>query len=464
MKSTFLVLLALIASANSVGMPAPTTEKTFIKIETDKYKIYELEAFVLTFKVYSLLDLSELEDEIPDMKGFYTKEIEQPSVKLFNNEIINGKKYRYAIWKQFMMFAQTAGDLIIPSFQIKGTVIHENRSNDPIDDFFNNRDKFETEQVTINSPEFTVHVEKLPSPPISFTGGVGVFQISSSLIRKDSTRCGNPITLRVIVEGKGNMNLMRQPNVYFSDAFELYDVRQIDSTKLTSNGYEGRMIFDYPVVPLKHGTLMIPPVTFTYFNTDKEEYETIETKEQTIVVEREKASETQKGSKISHIIEDGLPHHSHYAKLIIWASLTLFVLVTVILIIFFRKRKKAKVEQERKKSERAHLIAVQRLNKAYMMMVDNRHEEFYDEVLHTLWDYVAEKMRIPVEKLTKENISANMHRIAASNEVTTMFINTLNECEFEHYAPGTTSGNMQDTYQSVLSVIQHIELVALVPL
>ena len=50
-----------------------------------------------------------------------------------------------------------------------------------------------------------------------------------------------------------------------------------DKTKLTANGIEGNMIYDYLVVPRNRGDYTIPAVSLTYYDTSTNSYKTIKT-------------------------------------------------------------------------------------------------------------------------------------------------------------------------------------------
>ena len=90
-------------------------------------------------------------------------------------------------------------------------------------------------------------------------------------------------------------------------------------------------------------------------------------------------------------------------------------------------------------------------------MEQKKQAEFYDEVLHALWGYVSDKLNMPVEQLSRENIADNLQRQAADSKTIDTFISALDECEFERYAPGDPSGNMNKTIDSAMTAIMEIE-------
>jgi tetratricopeptide (TPR) repeat protein len=89
-------------------------------------------------------------------------------------------------------------------------------------------------------------------------------------------------------------------------------------------------------------------------------------------------------------------------------------------------------------------------------MKDNRPNEFYDEVLRALWGFVGDKLNMPVERLSHENISQQLEARNVGNDVISQFIGALDECEYARYAPGDATGNMNKVYDTAISAITQI--------
>jgi hypothetical protein len=54
---------------------AITSKDLFIKVTANKYRVHEQEPVLLTYKVYTLVDLTQLEGKMPDLTGFHSQEI-----------------------------------------------------------------------------------------------------------------------------------------------------------------------------------------------------------------------------------------------------------------------------------------------------------------------------------------------------------------------------------------------------
>lgn len=262
---------------------AITSKDLFIKVTANKQRVHEQEPILLTYKVYTLVDLSQLEGKMPDLTGFHSQEIPLPQQKSFHIERVNGRAYRAVTWSQYLMYPQMTGTLKIPSITFKGIVVEENRNVDPFEAFLNGGSGYVEVKRNIEAPGLTVQVDPLPSKPADFSGGVGKFNISAQLSKKE-VRAGDPVTLRVVIGGTGNLKLIKQPVVNFPKDFDKYDPKVTDKTKLTSSGVGGNMVYDFLIVPRNQGKYTIPSVTFTYYDTDANTYKTLKTTPFTITV------------------------------------------------------------------------------------------------------------------------------------------------------------------------------------
>ena len=88
-----------------------------------------------------------------------------------------------------------------------------------------------------------------------------------------------------------------------------------------------------------------------------------------------------------------------------WVTLAVLFLGFVSLFIIFRKRAIERADVVKQRAGRANKVATKRLKKAARLLKDGKQGEFYDEVLRALWGYVGDKLNMPVEQLSRENIS-----------------------------------------------------------
>jgi hypothetical protein len=438
----------------------------FIKVSANKRRVYEQEPVLLTYKVYTLVDLTQLEGKMPDLTGFHTQEVPLPQQKSFKVERMNGRPYRTVTWSQYVMYPQMTGKLKVPSITFKGIVVQQNRAVDPFEAFFNGGSGYVEVKRDIQAPGLTIQVDPLPAKPTNFSGGVGSFNISSQL-SKTKVKAGDPITMRIVIGGTGNLKLVKLPEINLPKNFDKYEPKVTDKTKLTANGVEGNMVYDILFVPRSQGKYTVPAVEFVYFDVKSKAYKTVRTKPIDITVDKgggrntSSSYDTPRDNDIRNIKLGAVRHYATNRQFVgsaaYWISLLLPLLTFIILLILFRKRAIEHADVINMRRKKADKIARKRLRKANQLMQQGRSEAFFDEVLRALWDYAGYKLNMPVEKLSRENIADAFRRYEVRYETVDKFLSALDTCEYERYAPGDAAGNMEKTYITAANVISEIE-------
>lgn len=441
----------------------------FMKVSANKSRVHEQEPILLTYKVYTLVNLTSLNGKMPDLKSFYTREVPLPQQKSFRVENVNGRPYRTVTWQQYVMFPQTTGRLEIPSLDYEGMVMLENRNVDPFEAFFNGGSGYTEVKKIIKAPGLTIMVDPLPTRPVNFSGGVGTYSLSAS-IDKTKVKANDPVTLRLVVSGVGNMKLIKQPTITLPKDFDQYDAKITDKTKLSSNGVEGSMVYDILIVPRHQGKYQLQPAEFVYFDTQSGAYKTLRSQSFTLEVEKGSgntsstyASEELKlvnkdiryiktGESQRHMLGD-----TFFASVAYWVLLGVLLATFIALFVMFRQRAIDNANIGKMRGKRANKVATKRLRQANRLLKANRPNEFYDEVLRALWGYVGDKLNIPVTQLSRENISQQLSLRSVDTETINLFIGALDECEFARYAPGDAHGNMNKVYEAAIEAITFIE-------
>ena len=441
----------------------------FIKVTASKQHVREQEPILLTYKVYTLVGLTQLNGKMADLKSFYSREVPLPQEKQFHIENFNGKPYRTVTWQQYVVFPQTTGKLEIPSITYEGIVVQQNRNVDPFEAFFNGGSGYVEVKKQIKAPGITIQVDPLPQRPVGFSGGVGRYSISAQL-DKDEVKANDPVKLRVVVTGVGNMKLLKQPEVKFPKDFDHYDAKVTDKTQLTTNGLEGSITYDFLAVPRHQGDFEIPAIEYVYFDTQANDYKTVKTEPFTLHVEKGSGTTTaaytgqedikQLNSDI-HYIKTGETRQRgidefFFASTEYWVSLAVLLLGFISLFIIFRQRAIENANIVKQRAGKANKVATKRLKKALQLMKANQPSQFYDEVLRALWGYVGDKLNIPVEQLSHDNIADRLSSRGVDQPTIELFLGALDECEFERYAPGDPKGNMNKVYDKAMSAIEKI--------
>ena len=444
----------------------------FMRAIVSKTRVYEQEALLLTFKVYSLVNLRSLSNKMPDLKNFHVQEVELPQNKEFELEHYNGRNYQTLVWSQYVLFPQQSGDLEIPATSFEGVVAQAIESNDIFDMFFNGGRYVETKKELTTNP-VTIHVDALPAGKTSaFMGGVGDFSISSS-ISTENLKANEAVTVTVVISGTGNMKLVKTPELKYPQDFDIYDPKVDNRFSLKTTGQSGNKVFEYLAIPRHTGQYVIPAVEFQYFDVASKSYKTLKTQEYTLNVEKGEGSEASTVSgyvskEDLKFVGQDVRFHNTTGKLIqpgnmffesymFWILLLLPLFILMLLVIMYRKRIKDTTNVVQTKRKKANSVATKRLKTVRKLMTENKKDEFYDETFKALCGYVGDKLSIPVAELSKDNIASQLRERGVNEQIINQLTQLISDCEFARYAPGDDSGRMDQIYNESAAVIGQME-------
>ncbi len=447
----------------------------FITSTVSKTNVYEQEAFLLTYKIYTVVDLRGFDNvKLPDFKGFHSQEVELPTNRRWGLEHYKGRNYHSTVYRQFVLFPQQAGKLTIDPARFDASVNIVQEVDDPFEAFFNGgANSFQVRKV-LTTPKLTIDVKALPSgKPAGYSGGVGTFNISSS-INSTQVKTNDAITVKVVISGTGNLKLVSEPEIKFPEDFEVYDPKVDNQFRLTSSGLSGNKVIEYLAIPRNAGTYKIPPVQFSYFDIKTQSYKTLSTEEYVVQVEKGEGNATQTianftnkedlkilNEDIRFIKQNEVTLTPKGAFFFGSTSYWLFYLVPgvffIAFFIIYRKQIAANANVARVRTKKANKVAVKRMKLAGKLLASNQREAFYDEVLKALWGYISDKLNIPVSRLSKDNIEEELQKVGVQAELIKEFIDALDQCEFARFAPGDPNQAMDQVYKASFEVISKME-------
>lgn len=452
-----------------------SNQDLFITATASKTNVYEQEAFVLTYKIYTRESNLQLNNaKLPDFKGFHSQEIEMTTNARWTPEHYKGRNYYTTVYRQFVLFPQQSGKLFIEPAQFQMTVNKPVQSADPFDAFFNGGNNVIEIKKPITTPKIAINVNPLPAgKPTNFLGGVGEFNISSSINSKE-LKTNDAITIKLVISGTGNLKLISNPEIKFPDDFEVYDPKVDNQVRLTKEGLTGNKVIEYLAIPRHAGTYKIPGVSFSYFDIRSKSYKTLNTEDYVINVEKGAGNADQViadftnkedlkvlGQDIRYIKmgETSLTRKGDFffgsTTYYLWYIIPLVLFV--VFVIVYRKKAIENANVAKVRTKKANKVAAKRMKNAGRLLAENKQEAFYDEVLKALWGYISDKLNIPVSQLSKDNIEDELTKYGVAPELIKDFIGTLNECEFARYAPGNQNEAMDKVYSSAVEVISKME-------
>ena len=249
-----------------------------VSILASKKSVYVGEPVILKFRATLLdpvRDLSIL--QAPNFENVLQKQLEFKQQS--QREVIGNKVATVLDFDKRLILPNKPGTLGGQELKISGQVqVPTGRR-----DFFNMPlTKFVPEVATAKIP--AVKIKPLPSgAPSSFEGGVGELKLVREISRKEVSG-EESITIKLRIEGTGNFNTLEVPELDKPEGFDVYDPKYNENISYSERGIRGFKEYEYLLVPQYRGEFILPEMSWCFFNTKSEKYETITIGADTLVV------------------------------------------------------------------------------------------------------------------------------------------------------------------------------------
>ena len=377
-------------------------------------------------------------------------------------ETYQGRNYRTVDILSEVLFPQRSGTLTIPSSKIGIRVPVPQSSDDP---FFGSAILAER---TVESAPVTIQVRPLPSEgqPKDFSGAVGSFRIRAELLTK-SPKTNESVTIRLTLEGTGNLKQVISPAIAFPQDFEVYDPKETYEEKVSATEVYGKKIIEYFAIPRRTGSVTIPALTFSYFDPKLGRYETL--RSQTFSLNVAQGPETASDDRSSLRQQEQLLRQLHDTEGVSapkglrwatsWSYLLLFPLIVLLGFIAYlviARQRGLRADSLGYKASRASSVATKRLRTAHKLLKAGKRDAFYEEALRALWGYLGDKLRLPVSELSRSSVSEILRTRGLDEGTITRLTQVIDEVEFARYAPAK-EGDMQALYDTAAEVIGAID-------
>ncbi|MBE0647443.1 MAG: protein BatD [Bacteroidales bacterium] len=457
----------------------------FLKAYVSDASPYQGEGTIVTYKLFTRVPIAQISiSKLSSFQGFWSQNMLKDNERFPQySQSIDGEQYVVAEIRKIALYPLKSGKLQIDPLEVECVAQVKRqtrqRTGDPFfDDFFNNSffsSSYATVEKSLKSNPLTIQVKPLPeaNKPADFSGAVGSFTFRSE-IDQTTVKANEPITLKFVISGTGNIQLIEQMDVTFPPDFETYDPKVVSDYKTLASGVTGMQSFEYLVIPRKPGNFTIKPVNFSYFDLAKKQYVTLSSPAYELTVEKgsgEAGAMTYSGSNkedikyigsdIRHI--DNQPFKLRKAGTDFMGSWSYFLLliipfvVFVTLLILLRKRNERRSDVMLMKNRKATRIAQKRLKKASEFLKGKQEEAFYEEISLALWGYLSDKFGIPRADLSIDSVQEALKGKQVSEEILDQFTTTLNDTEFARFAPGDKALKMDEIYGKAMEIIAKIE-------
>jgi hypothetical protein len=444
----------------------------FIKVFTDKTSCYVGEPLTVTYKLYTRLNSLSKIVRRSAFNGFSVIDLEPEQWgSTDKKEKLDGLNYYVYMLRKVQLYPLQAGAAELEPVMvennirlIKAAYAKQLKEDSPPEILpgTNNADAVIDTSVIKESKPVPVNVKPLPAAgkPASFNGAVGIFFIDA-LIEKDSITTDDGGKFKILLSGEGNMTLVPAPEVIWPNGLEVYEPSVKDGLNRLSVPVSGSKIFDYSFTAAKEGSYTIAPIEFSFFDLAAGKYKTVSTKALTVHVA--------KGTGRRPVIAaDNRSRQESFSEEIFTHRWMIIVPVALLIIIGLllwlrgdKKRQKEKIiaaalQQQAEKTVIEELIPANPLEQSEAMLIKNDARRFYETIDKELHVFLAKKLKLPAESISKKTIADGLDRAGVGVSDSIAIQKLLDDISLQLYTPFADENKMQDCYVEAVRVINKV--------
>ncbi len=469
-------------AAEPVSAEKPNlSDRIFVTLNLDKPTAYVNELIPITVKLYvNQMNVSDIQLPSFSQEGFSKIEFREPKQY---RETMGGLTYDVLEFRT-NLYSTRPGDYKVGPAKIKCNLVIKKRAaggamrddmfgNDPAlrDSFFDDfLTRYEKTPVELKSDEVHLIVSALTEAgkPKDFSGAVGdyqfIFQAGPAKVRT-----GDPVTVRMTINGTGNFNTVLSPKFENMEGFRAYE----PEVKTQENSKE----FVQVLIPETEKVTQVPKASFSYFDPIAKDYKTII--QGPIPLQVEKAKE-ESPSKVVEPAVAGRPELKEPAADIArlkevpgrWISrenkiyrnglfralfaIPLFGLIVTYIVVGRKNRIKNDTVYASKLA--ALKVAGPGMRALRHIVRSGDSKIFYEELFRTMRDYLGNRLHIPASGLTFDMVNRKLLSKDVEAGIITKIRNLFTVCDEARFAfLQFNAEKMDDDYKELENVIKYME-------
>jgi hypothetical protein len=430
----------------------------FLEQTIDNTRPYVGQQTILTFRFYQAVELYQQPSvKWPDYNGFWVEDL--PPNRTYNTSI-NGRVYRVTEIKRALFPTVDGKKTIEATIMTIPPDAFNSVFNDPFGMFGRRQNQRFAEQV-LRTDKVVVDVKPLPSgnKPANFTGAVGRLNLAIS-IDKDTVEVDQPVTLRAVLGGSGNIKKLPAIDVPKMDNFRLYDSGSNENVSKDNYTVSGSKDFEWVLIPTAPGDYEIPQVNYAYFDPDAHSYKTLSGKPGRVHVKPSLSSSASlpgglakniipaAKTSLNYIVTDLSGRRTSrplYDNSFLWAIQVLPLGWLAFLTIYMGRKKKLEGDLAYARRKMASKAARKALKAAHDGL--GNPEQFFGLIYTGVIGFIADKTNVSVSGLTNVEIIELLKKTGKCDNFLDDFASFLNNCDAGRFSPAKpTSDEMNAIY------------------
>lgn len=410
----------------------------FLRAAIDKDEVYLGEQVTLSLIIYSRFDLSSVDSvTMPKLEGFWSEDIESPTQLSPEQKVIGGVPYRSYLLRRRALFPVKTGTVTIDAAEADITTGY----------------LFAGHRLHRRGNALTLKVKALPKGGTNTN--VGRWRLSTE-VSQTKIALGEPVQVKVILEGKGNLKNAAVPPLAGPTSLKIYEPQTSDRLTSTKGTLGGKRTMEYVVLAQQTGTFTLPGLTFSFFNPDTKRFEDSKTDPITLTVSPGAGGSTvvtvpnsvnADPTSKNQLVANGLKSLRHTGSFKAPAPplfsqpyflpLALAPLGLSLAFGLFGFARRSLSQNDPVSSRRRQARAARaRLAEAVKVQRSGKAGDFYAEVEKALMSFLEAKLSTPVTGLQRSQLDERMAHANVSPANRKRVLDVLETCDMGRFAPG----------------------------
>lgn len=430
-------------------------ENVFVRARASRQQAYIGQQVTIEYDICFRLRLDNVGfKEIPSFPNFWIQELFVAKSLQSQRQVIGGVSYNVAPLRRLALFPTRAGLQVIEPLVISCEIPTRSGPRGSLLDGFLDDPFFgrAARTVLVRSDSIQVDVRPLPDQgrPAGFSGAVGDFSME---VHAEPTEVpvGDPVSLRVTIQGEGNIEAVRAPEISFPSGIRVYDPEVTTEDRVRGNTVGGVRTYDYILIPEITGQLTIDPLKFAFFDPDSARYRVLSSSSLQLSSQpgsvaadsarsglglRRRDIEAL-GSDIRYIKSDASELGNGfdlYASPVFWALQALLPVCFVGLVLYQRHQQRLQGDVAYARRRRARGEMGRRLKQAGACAAAGDSAGFHAEIQRAVLAYVGDRLGLAAAGLTHDRCVQVLQEHGVPPEVSEEVRDLLVHCDFARFA------------------------------
>ncbi|MEE8341233.1 MAG: BatD family protein [Candidatus Neomarinimicrobiota bacterium] len=411
----------------------------FMTIDVDKDQAYVGEQITVTYKLFTRVNMSVQSVDFPKHSGFWTEELFVPQQVDFKDVVLEGVNYKVATLYRIALFPTKSGNLELVPMTMNCNVVTKSKSNSFFNDPFFGSFGNQSVPKVLRSKHTVINVREFPGEiPDSFTGAVGDFKITSSIM-PENVKANNAITFKIQFKGTGNIDIFALPEMQFPQNIEVFPPTLKTEKEPFRDQITGTISKDYILIPRKTGRYTIPKIEIAYFNPKVREWRSTSTQPIDILVDPDdniasgvigysKEEVELLGEDIRYIRANTIKWKRDSNPYLTYGIYMLSLILLILPSLVFKIHAKRLSTEDLRRSKSALRMAFKKLRKSK--------GDHFSNISNSVYGYLKDKLQLTSDKLAPLEVRSILRDKISDNSVIDNIVELLKTCDAGRFAPG----------------------------